>query len=574
VARGREPRRRGGPFTLRTERLGPLPLVNHFLARMGLCDLLERHVPTRDGRVAISHAQALMVLLRSIVVEREPVYGQHETVRSFAPGAYGLEPAQVERLGDDRIGRALDRLFDADRTALLTDVVVAVAKGFSIGFDQLHNDSTTIRFCGQYRAAKGRRVRGKRAPRITYGYSKDHRPDLKQLLFALTVTADGGVPVQFRCLDGNTSDAATHVDTWETLRTVAGRADFLYVADSKLCTRDAMDHVDRQRGRFVTVLPRSRVEDKEFRRRIQTEAPDGELVWDRPNPRRRNGPRDRWYVWRARLPSQEAWPVVWVYSKLLALRQEQTRREALAAADQELGDLERKLASSRSRLREAAEVDRRVDAILRRRKVGRYLKVKRRVHEEHRFKQMRSGRPGPDTPYRRVARRRFDLEWSIDEDAVAYDRKSDGMYPLLTNDKTLTPAEVLEAHKGQPTIEKRFAQTKSVHEIAPVFLKNETRVEALFTLYFLALLVQGLVERELRLAMARGRVAELPLYPEERPCKRPTTEQVLRLFSHTERHVLLRDDAVVQLFHPELTKLQAQILDLLEVPPQAFRDEP
>ena len=67
------------------------------------------------------------------------------------------------------------------------------------------------------------------------------------------------------------------------------------------------------------------------------------------------------------------------------------------------------------------------------------------------------------------------------------------------------PPQVLEAHKGQPTIEKRFEQIKTVHEIAPVFLKNEGRIEALFTLYFLALLVQALIERELRLAMKRER---------------------------------------------------------------------
>jgi hypothetical protein len=48
------------------ERLGPLPLINHFLARMGLLELLEQHVPTTDGRSAVSHAQALGVLLRSI----------------------------------------------------------------------------------------------------------------------------------------------------------------------------------------------------------------------------------------------------------------------------------------------------------------------------------------------------------------------------------------------------------------------------------------------------------------------------------------------------------------------------
>jgi hypothetical protein len=90
---------------------------------------------------------------------------------------------------------------------------------------------------------------------------------------------------------------------------------------------------------------------------------------------------------------------------------------------------------------------------------------------------------------------------------------------------------VLEAHKEQPKIEKRFEQTKTVHEIAPVFLKNEDRVEAFFFLYFIALLVQALIERELRNAMAERGIEELPLYPEERKCRRPTTEQVFRLFS-------------------------------------------
>jgi transposase len=565
---------RRGLFTLRTERLGPLPLVNHFLARLDLEALLDKHVPTQDRRVGCPYARGLGVLLRSIVVEREPIYRQQETVRTFAPAMYGLDAETVERLGDDAIGRALDRLFDADRAALLTDIVLAVGRRFGVRFEELHNDSTSIRFCGQYRAASGRRLRGRRAPSITYGYSKDHRPDLKQLLLCLTTSADGGVPVQFRCADGNTNDATTHIETWEALRAVAGKADFLYVADSKLCTRDNMDHIDQHGGRFVTVLPRSRLEDAEFRKWVQSHTPAWEKVWDRPNPRRRGGPRDRWFVCRAPLPSREAWPVTWVWSPLLALHHEQGRRERLAAAMQELDDLQARLGNPKARLKKAAEVDRKVEQVLARHHVVRYLKVRRKVHEEHRFRQMRSGRPGPDTPYRRITRRRWDLDWATDESALAYDRKTDGMYPLLTNDKTITPAQVLEAHKGQPTIEKRFEQTKTVHEIAPVFLKNEGRIEALFTLYFLALLVQALIERELRAAMRRRRIAELPLYPEERRCRRPTTEQVLRLFSHAQRHMLLRDGRIVQVFAPEITDLQHQVLDLLGVPARAFRPSP
>jgi len=556
--------------TLLIERLGPLPIINHFIARMGLDDAFARHVPS-DARCVVPHARALGVLLRSIIVEREPIYRQQETVNGFAAGMFGIAAEEMEHLGDDRLGRALDHLFDADRAALLTDVVLAVGQAFALKFDEFHNDSTTVSFCGAYRSAWGRKIRGRTAPAITYGHSKAHRPDLKQLLFILTMAADGNIPVAFRCSDGNTSDSRTHIETWNTLRAVAGRADFLYVADSKLCSRENMDHIDRTGGRFITVLPRSRSEDEQFRKWIQTNTPDWTLVWDRPHPRYADGPRDRWFVFRAPLPSGEGWTLVWVWSTLLTLRQQARRERNMAAASEDLSDLRERLAGPRTRLRRAADIDFQVKTILEKHHVARYLKVERVVREDHIYKQARRGRPGPSTIYRKITKPRFDIEWTIDQNAIAYDHKSDGMYPLITNDRNLSPAQVLEAHKGQPMIEKRFEQIKTVHEIAPVLLKNEGRIEALFTLYFLGLLVQALVEREVRLAMKREKIDELPLYPEQRDCARPTTEQILRLFSLAERHRLLHDGKPVQSFDVQFTELQRQVLALLGVSEDAFR---
>ena len=82
----------------------------------------------------MSHAKALGVLLRSIVVEREPIYRAQETVHGFATGLFGVAGGNLElkSLSDDRLGRALDRLFEADRAALLTEVVLAVAKRFAV----------------------------------------------------------------------------------------------------------------------------------------------------------------------------------------------------------------------------------------------------------------------------------------------------------------------------------------------------------------------------------------------------------------------------------------------------------
>jgi transposase len=548
---------------IRVERLGPLPILNRILDRLGLDALLERFVPTTDRRCRLPWSKSLGVLLRSIIVEREAIYRQHETVASFAPDAFGLNPTDIDLLSDDTIGRGLAHLFDADRGTLLTEVVVAAGREFSLTFDELHNDSTSIRFCGQYHSAIGRSIRGRKAPFITYGFSKDHRPDLKQLLFILTTTADGGVPIQFRSEAGNQADVRTHEETWDLLRSIAKHEKFLYVADSKLCGGDAMDHIDKQGGRFVTVLPRSRFEDRNFREWIQTNDPAWETVRDRPHPRRRNAPRDIWKVFVPTLPSKEGWRVVWLFSSLLKIRHEQSRTERLAKTEQELQRILARLSSQRPRRRSRRDIEQQIEKIFLRTHCDRYLKTEVYAVEEHTFRQEHPGRPSEETRYRRRSKTRLLIKWTLDQAKVIYDRRSDGMYPLLTNDATLSAKQVLEAHKRQPAIEKRFEQTKTVFQIAPVFLKNEDRVEALFFLYFLALLVQTLLERELRRAMHRLGIAALPLYPEERKNKRPTAEQILRLFTHVQRYVLIDHGIDVRRFEPQLGDLQRQVLGLL-----------
>ena len=188
----------------------------------------------------------------------------------------GLEPEQVRLLNDDRVGRALDRLFDADRQALLTDLVVFMVREFEVGLEEFHNDSTSITLQGKYKHATGKRVRGKPTLRAALGHNKDHRPDLKQILWILTLSADGSVPVHFKVADGNTEDSTTHVETWSALRQLVGSSDFLYVADSKLCTRGNLKHIHGQSGRFITVLPRTWKEDTLFKDWIQNNTPQ----WD------------------------------------------------------------------------------------------------------------------------------------------------------------------------------------------------------------------------------------------------------------------------------------------------------
>jgi transposase len=267
----------------------------------------------------------------------------------------------------------------------------------------------------------------------------------------------------------------------------------------------------------------------------------------------------------------EGWPTVWVFSSLLRTRQDNARRERLSAATEAFDALNKKLSGPRPRKRSRQQLQQMLDLILKRYKVSRYIKLGIVADEHPYFRQDGPGRPSVSTRYVKKTLHRWRVQWVIDQDAVEYDRKSDGMYPLLTNDRTLSDKQVLDAHKRQPTIEKRFEQTKTVFELAPVLLKNEGRVQALFFIYFLSLLVQAVIERQLRLAMKREGIEQLPLYPEERAAAHPTAEQIFRLFGLAQRHVLICDKHEIRVFEHELTQLQQQVLSLLGVSNDCFR---
>lgn len=254
-------------LALEHSRIGALPIVNHFIERIHLAEMLERAV-AQAGISQLTHAGVILILVRSILLERHPFYGLHEWVADYSPTWMGLKEARPKILNDDRVGRAMDALFESDRASLMTEIVLTAIRRFEIDLSQLHNDSTSITFSGRYEGSRD--FQGKAAVNITEGHNKDHRPDLKQLVFCLSVSRDGAVPIHFKTYDDNKTDDNTHIETWETLRRISGRNDFIYVADCKLCTRKQMEHIAGQGGKFITVLPKTRAEDQWFRQWIGT----------------------------------------------------------------------------------------------------------------------------------------------------------------------------------------------------------------------------------------------------------------------------------------------------------------
>jgi len=561
------------PFDLQSERLGALPIVERFLRRMGLADLLDRHLPAGDARVSLSVATAIGVLVANLCVEREPLYGLADWAAGLEAGLVGLAPGEAALLNDDRVGRALDALFDADRGSLLCELVLAAITEFSVDCSQLHNDSTSIVLHGDYAAADGSARAGKPTPALVPGHSKDHRPDLKQLVLILTVSADGAVPLTHRVADGNTNDDATHIDTWDGLVALTGRCDFLYLADSKLCTREQMGHIDRHGGRFVTVLPRTRKEDGLLREWMTHEAPEFTEAIRRPG--KRNGDPDSvWSTCPAPFPSSEGHRIVWVHSTVKAHCDETARSERIQRARRALSELSQRLAGPRARISSPVAAEEAAAAILAASGAQRWVTVTVTESTQESFRQEKRGRPGSDTRYRKITKTHYDLDITIDADAIRYDAASDGCFPLVSNDHALTDADVLTAYRYQPNLEKRHHQLKSVQDGAPVTLHSPARIEALFACQFVALLCCCLIERELRTAMTRQHINQLALYHEDRPCSAPTAARVFDHFADVQRHHLTRDNQHIQTFQPQLTPLQQQLLHLLGVPASAYTNTP
>jgi transposase len=506
-----------------------------------------------------------LVLLQNLLISREPLYGVGLWAARHDPQRLGLTPAQLFALNDDRVGRGLDRLFDADIPTLALAVVAHAVRAFQVELDERHNDSTTITFHGDYESAESERtLRGRLRLAVTHGHNKDHRPDLKQLLYILTVSRDGAVPVQFRVESGHATDDRSHQETWDLLCKLTGRRDFLYVADCKLATAENMAYLQHRGGRFLTVLPRTRSEAAAFRTAVR----GGQARWQAIHERHDdNGDVvDRFDVHEPETITAEGYRLNWYHSARKAEQDALARHQRLERTATALTEFRAKLTGPRTRYRERAKVAQAIEAILRDGEAESFIQVTVQERTTESYHQERRGRPGPETRYVRREATRFDLSWRLDHDRLIQEARCDGVFPLVSNVTTMSSLELLLAYKQQPMIEKRFAQLKTDFVVAPVYLKEVSRIQALLCVYFFALLVESLLERELRRAMERAGLESVPLYPEGRPCRRPTARRVIDLFEDVQRHNLGAPGHAPVVFTTELTPLQRRILRLLNIP--------
>jgi transposase len=532
-----------------------LPIIKAYADQLGLVGLINHYVPTE---MDVDAGTVVLGLVLDTLSGRSPLYRLEEFFAHQDTELLLGKALPPQAFTDDTVGRVLDRLYDFGTMRLFTACAVRAAMRFSLERRSVHFDTTSRSVWGAYQFAETQDL----PFQMTYGYSKDKRPDLKQFILS-TLCVDRAVPIWGKLDDGNASDKTLNTTLLSEIAQLlachgVAPGAYIYIADAALVTEDNLAAL--RDTLFITRLPATYSE---------CERAIGEAVarnqWEEVGGLAQTPPTKH----RPGTFYKVAEDVVTLYGKTYravvvhSSSQDQRRHKRL----------ERELLASSTMLeatvREATRqeyfchADAEAAAAKLRALQSAYHWVEVKVEEHSRYG---PGRPSRKQP-RVVKALRYGLQVTLHERAevLARKRQEVGCFVLLTNVPTTgemahRAGDVLQAYKEQHGIEQNYGFLKDPLIVNSLFLKKPERIEALGLVLLLALLLWRLVERRLR-----GHVESTgnPLTGwDKKATQKPTAFMMMTKFAAV---MVIKIGGQRQLAHP-LSTVQQQYLLALRVP--------
>jgi len=244
-------------------RLGYLPLVVDVLRRTGIIEIIDRALP-KDPRSKVSTSDCVAVFMCAIYSGHHDLWRMSDRLGQFDMATIMRNPSfDLSAFTEERLAKCLDHLWAKNPDMLMTSLAIQAISAFRINTDFLHFDTTSLLFFGsQDDGDIGSLHDGTQPfpapPLITFGHSKDHRPDLLQIMFGTLVSSDGGVPLFGRALDGNASDSASAALFFQRIRSIVKHPkEVCCVADAKGWCGRVLQLVQHENLRLLSRLPRS-----------------------------------------------------------------------------------------------------------------------------------------------------------------------------------------------------------------------------------------------------------------------------------------------------------------------------
>jgi transposase len=529
------------------ERLDHLGIVAGVCQEIGLVEYFDRLDERVHARVSLGQAVQAMVLNGLGFSNRRlylvPQFFEHKPLeRLIGPGV------TPEDLNDDCLGRALDWLTAHDLTALFAGLAQQARRRFAIEASAVHVDSTSFSVEGAYEREE--QEDNEMLIRITYGYSRDHRADLKQWQLSLASTTSG-VPLGLQLLDGNASDQTTLAQqVAEVVYQLRAEREEepIYVSDSAGYSEARMTELDRQNVWWVGRVPETSKQAKA-------------LVAEEPATWQGNEEL-RWVEREVRLGKRtERW--------IVAQSAEGVERQE--ATLQRRAEQERQLWTKRLRELEqrpfACEADAQTACREARKGAPAFLEIVLQVQGSTRH--TRRGRPRADTAPEQVWT--VSSAVSIQENTLAAEARRQAKFIVATNVPATRKSaeEILRLYKGQNGVERGFAFLKDPLFLASsVFVKKIERVMATGFVMVLCLLVYRLAEHRLRQRLAESNAT----VPDQlkKPTQRPTLRWVFQCFEGISLVLMQREERMETVEVTGLTDLHLLILGMLGPPYQKY----
>ena len=562
--------------TSKIERVDDIPLIFHWLMKMGVAELIDRIWPTHGNWKGLSYGQ-LAVLFITYVVHSlnhrlsgmEAWLVSHQRLLEQLTG-WSLERTEVT---DDRLGILLSELgSDAERIATYqAEQGQYLIRAYELPTEVVRYDTTSFNV---YHAPEEAETKGL----LAFGHSKDKRPDLLQFKQGLGTLDPAGVPIFTETVNGNKADDPLYLGAWRSMGQTLGRKDFLLVADCKAAAIETRATLAQEGGWYLLPVPLTGKTPEELAAWIrQPPAAPRDIVLEAMDSDSDEGKRigigfevektvtgelgQQTYQWK------ERWLVI--RSDNHAKRQKKQLIKRLETAEKDVKKLYPKAGEG------AEELAARAAKVIENHGVSDFLSVSINERIDYRKRYLKRGRPGPTSPYERQAIHEYQCRSQRQEEAIKAQCDLLGWRIYVTN----TPAErmsleqSLKYYRDEWTVERGFHRFKQgCLPVLPLFIRLPERIKGLMVLLFIALQVLTLMEFVVRRELAENQEKLAGLVPgnPKMATARPTAERLLSQFKELHLLIEYKGSEITGRLVERLSPLQEKILTLLKVPHELY----
>ena len=219
-----------------------------FVDKLKIVERIDARLPiSKTNGAILTHGQRVKaMIINGLGFTQSPIYLSHHFFENKALSVLFEEGVSHEHFNDDALGRTLDAIYAYGVTELFAEITNEIAQEFmpSPKKQSLHLDTTSLKLSGDYDFDDDCWIDDEQPPLPMFGHSKDHRPDLKQVMLSLTVSGPANLPVWLEGLNGNSQDKTNFHQTLDRIKIfreeLEKSPDILVIADSALYVQNKL----------------------------------------------------------------------------------------------------------------------------------------------------------------------------------------------------------------------------------------------------------------------------------------------------------------------------------------------